>query len=160
LVIGAAVGGQQIKKVPIHSTSAASGRETFAAYCAVCHGTAGRGDGPIASALKKRPVDLTQLSRNNGGTFPEGRVMGYITGEETVAADGNRDMPIWGELFRSLDPNSRELSDLRVHNLAEYVKALQAKWIASRTRGRATAGHSRRLALGWPRMNRMRMWPR
>ena len=53
--------------------------------------------------------------------------MGYITGEETVVAHGNRDMPIWGELFRSLDPNSREPSDLRVHNLAEYVKALQAK---------------------------------
>jgi hypothetical protein len=36
-------------------------------------------------------------------------------------------MTIWGELFRSLDPNSRELSDLCVHNLAEYVKAIQAK---------------------------------
>jgi mono/diheme cytochrome c family protein len=127
LVIGAAVGAQQIKKVPIQSTSAASGREMFAAYCAVCHGTAGKGDGPVAKALKNRPVDLTTLSRNNGGTFPQVRVMGYITGEETVAAHGTRDMPIWGELFRSLDPNSRELSDLRVHNLAEYVKAIQAK---------------------------------
>ena len=85
------------------------------------------GEGADANALKKKPVDLTQLSRNNGGTFPQVRVMGYITGEETVAAHGTRDMPIWGELFRSLDPNSRELSDLRVHNLAEYVKALQAK---------------------------------
>lgn len=99
----------------------------FAAYCAVCHGTAGKGDGPVAKALKNRPVGLTTLSRNNGGTFPQVRVMGYITGEETVAAHGTRDMPIWGELFRSLDPNSRELSDLRVHNLAEYVKAIQAK---------------------------------
>ncbi len=99
----------------------------FVAYCAVCHGTAGKGDGPVANALTKRPVDLTQLSRNNGGTFPEVRLMGYISGEETVVAHGNRDMPIWGELFRSLDPNSRELSDLRVHNLAEYIKALQAK---------------------------------
>ena len=127
LIIGAAVGAQQIKKVPIQSTSAASGREMFAAYCAVCHGTAGKGDGPVAKALKNRPVDLTTLSRNNGGTFPAVRVMGYITGEETVVAHGTRDMPIWGELFRSLDPNSRELSDLRVHNLADYVKALQAK---------------------------------
>ena len=127
LVIGAAVGGQPIKKVPIQSTSAASGREMLAAYCAACHGTAGKGDGSVASALKKRPVDLTRLSRNNGGTLPEVRVMGYITGEETVVAHGNRDMPIWGELFRSLDPNSRELSDLRAHNLTESVKALQAK---------------------------------
>lgn len=127
----------------------------FAAYCAVCHGTAGKGDGPVAKALKNRPVDLTTLSRINGGTFPQVRVMGYITGEETVAAHGTRDMPIWGELFRSLDPNSRELSDLRVHNLAEYVKAIQALG----TRGRATARHRRRLSLGWPRMNRMRMTP-
>jgi len=86
LVIGANVGAQPIKKVPIQSTSAASGREMFAAYCAVCHGTAGKGDGPVAKALKNRPVDLTTLSRNNGGTFPQVRVMGYITGEETVAA--------------------------------------------------------------------------
>jgi mono/diheme cytochrome c family protein len=63
LVIGVAVGAQQIKKVPIQSTSAASGREMFAAYCAVCHGTAGKGDGPVAKALKNRRWTLLAFSQ-------------------------------------------------------------------------------------------------
>jgi mono/diheme cytochrome c family protein len=93
LVIGAAVGAQQIKKVPIQSTSAASGREMFAAYCAVCHGTAGKGDGPVAKALKRRPVDLTTLSRNNGGTFPQVRVMRYIGDVRFFVGEGGSPPP-------------------------------------------------------------------
>lgn len=36
----------------------ARGRATFAARCAPCHGTGGRGDGPLAAALDPRPADL------------------------------------------------------------------------------------------------------
>jgi copper transport protein len=35
------------------------GRDLFAAHCAVCHGAAGRGDGPAAAGLLQRPADLT-----------------------------------------------------------------------------------------------------
>jgi mono/diheme cytochrome c family protein len=37
----------------------ARGRELFQQNCVQCHGDAGRGDGPLASALKPPPVDLT-----------------------------------------------------------------------------------------------------
>ena len=30
----------------------------FRAYCAVCHATDGRGGGPAADSLEKRPADL------------------------------------------------------------------------------------------------------
>jgi putative copper resistance protein D len=36
------------------------GRDLFAAHCAVCHGEAGRGDGPAAAGLLQRPADLTE----------------------------------------------------------------------------------------------------
>jgi mono/diheme cytochrome c family protein len=127
LAICAALAAQEIQKVPIQPTSAASGKEMFTTYCAVCHGTGGKGDGPAANALKKRPADLTQLARKNNGTFPEVHVMNFITGEDIVAVHGSRDMPIWGDLFRYLSPNSRDVIKLRVANLADYVKSLQAQ---------------------------------
>jgi mono/diheme cytochrome c family protein len=117
---------QEVKKGPIPRTSAASGKDMFKEYCAVCHGTEGKGDGPAASALMKRPADLTQLTRKNNGTFPELHVMNFITGQDVLASHGSRDMPIWGDLFRSLSPNDQEIVKLRVNNLMEYVKSLQA----------------------------------
>ena len=59
-----------IEHTAIKSTSPASGVEMYKTYCAVCHGNEGKGDGPAASALKARPADLSQLSKNNGGKFP------------------------------------------------------------------------------------------
>lgn len=35
------------------------GQALYQAHCAVCHGTAGRGDGPAAQTLHPRPADLT-----------------------------------------------------------------------------------------------------
>ena len=121
LAICTALAAQEIQKVPIQPTSAASGKEMFTTYCAVCHGTS------AAAALKKRPADLTQLARKNNGTFPEVHVINFITGQDVVAAHGSRDMPIWGDLFRSLSPNGQEVSKLRLANLADYVKSLQAR---------------------------------
>ena len=99
----------------------------FHEYCAVCHGTEGRGDGPAMDALKKRPADLTQLARKNDGKFPEIQVMNFITGYDVVAAHGTRDMPVWGELFRSLDPDHQGIAEIRVHVLVEYIKTLQSR---------------------------------
>ena len=48
-----------------------AGRDSFEFYCASCHGTTGKGDGPIASALKVSPSDLTSLARRNRGAFPK-----------------------------------------------------------------------------------------
>lgn len=127
VVIAWAAHAQQIKKAPVQPTPPNDGKAMFHEYCAVCHGPEGKGDGPAANALKKRPADLTQLSRKNNGTFPELHVMNFITGNEVVAAHGTRDMPTWGELFRSLDPNTHDVAGLRVKNLMDYVKSLQAQ---------------------------------
>lgn len=129
LVVGTALVAQEIKRTTIQSApspSAAAGPAMFKQYCAVCHGAGGKGDGPASAALKKRPADLTQLARKNNGKYPELEVINYITGRDTVAAHGSRDMPVWGQLFRSLEPHDNGIPDLRVKNLADYVKSVQA----------------------------------
>lgn len=97
----------------------------YTEYCAVCHGTEGKGDGPAASALKKRPSDLTMLSQANHGSFPDKKVANAIRGDMNVPAHGSKDMPIWGDLFKSIGNDSS--IQLRIANLTDYVKTLQAK---------------------------------
>jgi mono/diheme cytochrome c family protein len=42
-----------------------AGRALYASHCAVCHGEAGRGDGPSASGFATKPTDLTEGRRLN-----------------------------------------------------------------------------------------------
>jgi mono/diheme cytochrome c family protein len=119
--------GTSIKHVSIKATSAASGKEMFASYCAACHGADGKGDGPAASALKVAPANLTTLSSSNGGKFPSLKVSGAIRGDSAVAAHGSREMPVWGTLFRSVSQGHEGEVQQRIANLTNYVESLQAK---------------------------------
>jgi mono/diheme cytochrome c family protein len=112
----------QIKKEPIKPVAASDAAGMFQSYCAACHGKEGKGNGPAAAALKKAPADLTKVSARNGGKFPEVQVKRYIEGADEVAAHGNRDMPMWGELFRGLN---RDTAQIRVQALSDYIKAMQ-----------------------------------
>lgn len=128
LILGAVTISAQdktIKRVPVQAATGMDGHAMFSQYCAVCHGNDAKGTGPAAEALKKTPADLTQIARKNGGKFPEVHVMRVIHGEDAVAAHGSRDMPIWGELFRSL--RGKEDSQLRVNALMKYVESVQAQ---------------------------------
>jgi mono/diheme cytochrome c family protein len=114
-----------IKSVPARDIQTLDGKAMFHEYCAVCHGDNGKGNGPAADALKKEPSDLTRVALNNGGTFPEIKVQRLITGEDEVAAHGNRAMPVWGNIFRSM--SNKEGETLRVNALMKYVEQMQAK---------------------------------
>lgn len=116
-----------IQHAPIKATSPASGVEMYKTYCAVCHGTDGKGNGPAASALKVPPTDLTQLSKNNGGKFPALKVTGAIRGEGDVPAHGTKDMPVWGSLFWNMSHGHESEVQQRVANLTKYIESLQAK---------------------------------
>lgn len=74
------------------------GRAAFEANCAMCHGPAGRGDGPLAGDLSVRPKDLSLLTRGNGGAFPVNDVLSYIDG---YTRQGREDveMPEFGLLL-------------------------------------------------------------
>ncbi len=54
------------------TTSLSRGSELFAINCVVCHGTGGKGDGPMASHIENKPFDLTSFpihSIQDGGIF-------------------------------------------------------------------------------------------
>jgi len=66
------------------------GQLVYLQYCASCHGGTGKGDGPTAAALTRKPSDLTLLAKNNGGLFPDAKVMAIIEGTEPITAHGTR----------------------------------------------------------------------
>jgi mono/diheme cytochrome c family protein len=110
---------------------AKAGRPAYEQYCAVCHGREGKGDGGAASVLTVKPADLTQLSKNNNGTFPFWRVYRVIDGrEEEIRGHGTRDMPIWGQEFR-LQAGSSAMAQSQVRGrileLIYYLESIQAK---------------------------------
>jgi mono/diheme cytochrome c family protein len=97
----------------------------YVRYCASCHGTTGRGDGPAAGSLDPPPPDLRTSTLNLA------ELMRVIDGRRTVRAHGTMAMPVWGEVFQETqaqeDPSRQHRQALRdVQALAEYVRSLQA----------------------------------
>lgn len=119
--------GKVIKHTTVKPTSAASGKEMYDSYCAVCHGKDGKGNGPAASALKTPPTDLTALSKNNGGKYPSLKVSATIRGDANIPAHGTKDMPVWGSLFWGMSQGHESEVQQRIANLTKYVETLQPK---------------------------------
>jgi mono/diheme cytochrome c family protein len=116
-----------IKHVPITNAPSNSGKEMFNSYCAVCHGTAAKGDGPAASAMKTAPIDLTALAKKSGGKYPAAHVASVIRGQGTLPSHGSQDMPVWGPLFYSISQGHEAQVQQRTANLVAYIETLQAK---------------------------------
>lgn len=118
-----------VKEAAIQQTNAASGKEMFTRYCAPCHGTDGKGNGPAAGAMKAQPTDLTQLAKKRGGKYPATHVSSVLkfgSGPD-AGAHGSADMPVWGPLFKSLDKYHDTSVQQRITNLVGYIATLQAK---------------------------------
>ena len=118
-----------VKPKPIVYTHPDDGREMYVTYCAPCHGMTGEGIGPAAPAFKHAPANLTLLAKTHGGTYPEDTVKTTLTFGTNVPAHGDAKMPVWGALFDSLDSGSggSSVPKLRIRNLTDYIKTLQAK---------------------------------
>lgn len=117
-------------QIPLRPTPASDGRQMFVNYCAPCHGVDGRGNGPVASALKTAPPDLTTLARDNHGVFPARRVAVILRFGVQKPAHGTSQMPVWGPLLTRIDhPDNtgQQFENLRVNNLVRYLETLQTK---------------------------------
>ncbi len=124
---------------PSHTVAFAQGTDVgageFQAWCSRCHGLDGKGDGPIAKELETRPPDLTQLSANNGGTFPAERVQSSIDGRTMDAGHGSRQMPVWGNWFsfdvtaggllKTDEAKTQEEISERIGRITAYLKSIQ-----------------------------------
>ena len=129
LCIQPEVAGQTTgSKNPPLVISSMYGRDLFELYCATCHGRDGKGNGPAVAALKAPPPDLTTIARRNGGMFPRARVEAFVTlgDDRATPAHGSKDMPVWGPIFRALDPNDTA-NKVRVANIIGHVESLQVK---------------------------------
>ena len=116
-----------IKRVPAARLTSTDGAEVFKAYCAVCHGAGGKGDGPAAKALKTPPADLTTITKRHG-RFPSKTIEQTILAdnEPVTMAHGTREMPIWGPIFRHAG-GDRDVATLATANLLKYLESLQVK---------------------------------
>ncbi len=108
------------------------GKGSFTRYCAACHGVDGKGDGPLANLLTKKPTDLMLLAKENNGNFPTQRVARIIDGREEVAAHGPRDMPVWGQRFGEAEeaagqPVAQTAVRERIQLLLQYLNRIQEK---------------------------------
>lgn len=109
--------------------SAARGGVTYRMYCSNCHGRGGKGDGKLATELRRRPADLTRLAADNGGTFDAAAVRQAIDGRGDVASHGESDMPVWGISFRDPAKGDEQEPQVerRIRDLVAYLATLQVE---------------------------------
>lgn len=113
--------------IPVPQTSATSGKLMYVNYCAQCHGVDGRGHGPVAAELKRPPIDLTVLSKNNGGIFPAKHITAFLEYGSVVPAHGTPQMPVWGPIFDRMDESLTGQKMLRISNLNHFLESIQVK---------------------------------
>jgi mono/diheme cytochrome c family protein len=122
---------QKVEKGPATLINSIEGPALYKEYCAVCHGSDARGNGPMAAALKVPPPDLTRIAERNGGMFPIARVERIISGEEPLpSGHGTREMPVWGPIFSQVE-RDQDLGRVRIDNLTRYLMGLQTYTAAS-----------------------------
>lgn len=103
-----------------------AGRQRFLLDCATCHGVDGGGNGPVAGVLKIAPPDLTRIAARNHGSFPYAEVYATIDGRDMPLAHGTRDMPLWGNRYKTaLVAHGEKKVHMRIDALVKYLETLQ-----------------------------------
>lgn len=117
-----------------NAQDAAIGQAIYQDRCSVCHGDGGAGDGLVAALFDKKPINLTQISKRNGGVFPFESVYQAIDGRREIRAHGFSRMPIWGEYFmqdaitdRAIDPkDAKSITQGRILAVVYYLQSIQS----------------------------------
>ena len=113
---------------PAQITQTTPGGAVFQMYCAGCHGTAARGDGPLARAMTRKPANLTEIARRNGGQFPSDLVFRTIDGRHPVRGHGGPDMPAWADAFsKSREAGDADRVKAVIQSLVDYLDSIQLR---------------------------------
>jgi mono/diheme cytochrome c family protein len=113
--------------IPVTKTSASNGKLMYSNYCAPCHGADGRGQGPVASALRTPPPDLTVLSKTNHGKYPDTHVVSVLESGVAIPSHGTVDMPVWGPILANMNQANPQDRLLRISNLSRFLETMQVK---------------------------------
>ena len=101
------------------ATAIVHGAKLFATNCTTCHGTGGRGDGPVAKSLPVPPADLTA---EHFWAHSDGELFWYIShGFETP--DGLVSMPGFGGVLSS-EARWDLIDFLRAHNAGVSMRTI------------------------------------
>ena len=111
-----------------------SGARDYNEYCARCHGTDAKGNGPDAN---DKPVygqaDLTQIAKRHGEKFPRQEIYDVIDGGKRLPEhyDFNSPMPLWGLSFqlrgKEYSDESEAAVERRINALLDYLESIQEK---------------------------------
>jgi mono/diheme cytochrome c family protein len=94
--------------VPANANTIALGQKLYLANCFTCHGAEGKGDGPGAAALEKKPANLSQRIKSTGES--DGELFWKIS-------EGRAPMVTW----------KASLSETQRWELVNYLRATFAK---------------------------------
>jgi mono/diheme cytochrome c family protein len=112
--------------LPVQAADSPNGAQLYMNHCAACHGADGEGGGPVAAVMQITVPNLRTLAQRNGGTFPTDAVTAYVDGREVKAAHGDRQMPIWGDVFRGPEQGTAERTVReRIAAVVDFVKGIQ-----------------------------------
>ena len=123
---GAAVSGAPSQERPPREDYN-SGAFLYRAFCATCHGEAGKGDGPVADIADRRPSDLTVLARRHGGTYPRDQVRAVLGNTPPVPGHEPPAMPNWRNVLRKTEGDDERVIRKRLEALVDHVATLQQK---------------------------------
>ena len=89
--------------------AAYEGRRLYVSYCQLCHGPGGKGDGPLAKAMKISPADLTTTVRSRSDTILKKIITGE--GRQTITGRDRHNllsdaMPEWKDVFTESQVNA------------------------------------------------------
>jgi mono/diheme cytochrome c family protein len=105
-----------------------SGPELFERFCASCHGSGARGNGPVAASLNVAVPDLTTIAARYG-EFPAMSIRDVIDGRGIdKRAHGTRTMPVWGFEFwveEGGDVNAQRAVREAINKLVEHLRSVQ-----------------------------------
>jgi len=104
-----------------------NGKQDFLDNCARCHGASGKGSMPgMRNVPGYKAIDLTTLTRTNGGQFPHQKVYDIIDGSKRFQAHLVGDMPQWGLKFKADGTQTDTQVKARINALVDYIQTLQA----------------------------------
>jgi mono/diheme cytochrome c family protein len=103
-----------------------TGARLYFNHCAACHGDDGEGTGPVAASMRVTVPNLRTLAQRNRGVFPADAVTAYVDGRTEKAAHGDRQMPIWGDVFKGAAQDATEGTvRRRIAAVVEFIATLQ-----------------------------------